>query len=310
MARRGTCPDPRHGTRRQCQHGSSQGRRHRPVPVTPGPSRPGVGRLLPKLDDHTRWALRLARNQAKQLRHTHVGTEHLLTGLVEEDLSLAAQVLTSAGLTTQGCVDRLVQLVGRGGAPTQDDPPFTPRADQAIAQAHRHAISLGRRRIGSEHLLIALLDQPDNGATQLLTHARIPVEALRDRLQAALQGVVLPPHTRPSVYLSYTRPDDRHLAGRLADHLADHDIEVVEAVHHADHLLVLIGPQWTLREPMPDEFESALRHYVRVVPVLVDGAPLPDVEPFNLPTFRLVPELHHETFRQDVTRLVEALEAI
>ncbi|WP_309112135.1 Clp protease N-terminal domain-containing protein [Saccharothrix sp.] len=258
-------------------------------------------------DDHTRQAVRLARSQARQLRHQRVGTEHLLAGLVEEDLSLAAQVLTSAGLTTPGCVDHLVEIAGRGGAPSPGDPPFTARAEQAMEQARHHAVSLGHRRAGTEHLLIALLDQPDSGAVQLLTRARIEVEDVRDRLQAALHGLVLPPHTRPAVYLSYARPDDRHLAGRLADHLADHDIEVVETVHRADHLLALISPLWTLREPMPAEFESALRYYVRVVPVLVDDAPMPDVEPFNLATFRQVLELHHETFRQDVEHLVEAL---
>jgi ATP-dependent Clp protease ATP-binding subunit ClpC len=172
--------------------------------------------VVAKLDDHARQALRLARDQARQLRHGHVGTEHLLIGLVEEDVGLAAQVLTSAGLTTQGCVDHLVQLVGRGGAPTPDEPPFTTRADQAVDQAHRHSVSLGYRRIGTEHLLIALLDQPDSGAARLLTGARVSVEDLRDRLQAALHGLVLPPRTRPAAYLSYARPEDRHQAGRLA----------------------------------------------------------------------------------------------
>lgn len=65
--------------------------------------------MLAKLDDHTRRVILLAREQARRLRHPRVGIEHLLTGLVEEDLNLAAQVLTSAGLTTQRCVDHLVR---------------------------------------------------------------------------------------------------------------------------------------------------------------------------------------------------------
>ncbi|MEU7531002.1 Clp protease N-terminal domain-containing protein [Saccharothrix sp. NPDC042600] len=260
-----------------------------------------------KLDDHTRRAVDLARALAAQLRHRRVGTEHLLVGLVEEDLGLAAHVLTSAGLTTSSCVDHLVAAAGRGGEPTPGDPPFTERADRAVERAGRHAVALGRRRTGTEHLLIALLDQPDCGAVALLSRARVPVEDLRGRLQAALHGLVLPPRTRPAVYLSYARPEDLHLAGRLTDHLAEHDVEVVGAVHQADHLLVLVSPQWTLRAPMPAEFDSALRHYVRVVPVLVDDAPMPDVEPLNLPTFRQVLELRHESFRRDVQRLVEAL---
>ncbi|CAL9414275.1 hypothetical protein SUDANB95_01710 [Actinosynnema sp. ALI-1.44] len=189
-----------------------------------------------KLDDHPRRAVDLARARAAQLRHRRVGTEHLLVGLVEEDLGLAAQVLTSAGLTTSSCVDHLA-AAGRPGRGAEPGRPALHRTGQ-----------------------------PRGGAGR----------AARGRL-------VLPPRTRPAVYLSYARPEDLHLAGRLTDHLAEHGVEVVGAVHQADHLLVLVSPQWTLRAPMPD------------------------VGPLNLPTFRQVLELRHESFRRDVQRLVEAL---
>ncbi|HEY5544635.1 MAG TPA: Clp protease N-terminal domain-containing protein [Gemmatimonadaceae bacterium] len=56
--------------------------------------------------------LELAMSEARELRHSYVGTEHLLLGLMREEKGIAAQVLTSKGLTVTGVRDEVVRLLG------------------------------------------------------------------------------------------------------------------------------------------------------------------------------------------------------
>jgi len=146
------------------------------------------------------------------------------------------------------------------------------------------------------------------------------------------------------IFISYRRDESRHAAGRLADDLGqifgtDHifrDIEGIElgvefakslekALAACSVMLVLIGPQWL---DMPDrkhggrrldqaddwirqEVATALRRDVRVVPVLLEGATLPDASelPADIRSLvgRQAMELSDVRWRGDLQRLVDAL---
>lgn len=56
--------------------------------------------------------LELSMSEARDLNHSYVGTEHLLLGLLREERGIAAQVLTSMGITTTGVRDEVVRLLG------------------------------------------------------------------------------------------------------------------------------------------------------------------------------------------------------
>lgn len=143
-----------------------------------------------------------------------------------------------------------------------------------------------------------------------------------------------------SVFLSYRRADAPYAAGRLADRLGERfelfmDIDIAPGLHfgHAlndavascDVMLVLIGRSWIgaldgdgarrLEDPrdwVVQEIEAALARDVTVIPVLVDGAPMP--APHELPPrleslgFRQAINLRHESFATDITTLVTAIE--
>lgn len=152
--------------------------------------------------------------------------------------------------------------------------------------------------------------------------------------------------TTRAVFLSYRREETRHIAGRLADRLTERlgstqvfmDVDTIEPgadfaaaiareVASCDVLIALIGPIWsTIADPRgrrrlddPDDFvvleiQAALEREIRVIPVLVDGAVMPDR--YDLPkglqglTLRNAVRLDHETFRSDVTTLLDAVERI
>jgi tetratricopeptide (TPR) repeat protein len=154
------------------------------------------------------------------------------------------------------------------------------------------------------------------------------------------------PGTKRAVFLSYRRAETRHIAGRLADRLGERlgstrvfmDVDTIEpgadvraaiarAVASCDVLIALIGPTWSTiadqqgrrRLDDPDDFvvleiRAALERQIQVIPVLVDGAVMPDRQglPEGLQSLagRNAVRLDHVTFRSDVARLLEAVDRI
>src|SRR3712207_4342367 len=79
-----------------------------------------------------RVAVVLAQEQARQLRHNHIGTEHLLLGLLAEGEGIAARALASAGITLDTARAEIQQIVGCGTATPKGHIPFTPRAKKVM----------------------------------------------------------------------------------------------------------------------------------------------------------------------------------
>ena len=79
--------------------------------------------------------LELAMSEARSLRHSYVGTEHLLLGLMREERGIAAQVLTSTGLTIDGVRAEVIRLLGEplpNGRPS-DESGAVQRSDMETA---------------------------------------------------------------------------------------------------------------------------------------------------------------------------------
>ncbi len=144
----------------------------------------------------------------------------------------------------------------------------------------------------------------------------------------------------PDIFVCYRRDDSAGYAGRLYDHLSAElgdphvfmDVDAIppgedfrkvleERVGRCDVLLAIIGRRWVpkLRDAATDdsdyvriEIETALNLGIKVIPVLVDGADMP--QPSDLPAtlqplaFRQAVDLRQGTFQADVGRLIERLD--
>jgi YVTN family beta-propeller protein len=149
-----------------------------------------------------------------------------------------------------------------------------------------------------------------------------------------------------AVFLSYRREETRHIAGRLADRLSERigreqvfmDVDTIEAgadftaaiareVASCNVLIALIGPTWLTKVNQrgqrkiddPDdivalEIRAALEREIHVIPVLVDGAVMPNREdlPKGLQDLirRTAVRLDHDTFHSDITILLNAVDRI
>jgi ATP-dependent Clp protease ATP-binding subunit ClpA len=159
-----TYPIPRAGSHRGGRATSGRRRPTRAVgDATTGPAR---------LTRGARNALLLAQEEARALKHTHVGSEHILLGLLREEHGLAARLLASLGITLAEVHDQVVQLAGEGKEVTTGHLPFTPEVKDALETAHREAQLIHHDYVGTEHVLLSLLLQDKGTAARILRNSR------------------------------------------------------------------------------------------------------------------------------------------
>ena len=123
-------------------------------------------------------ALNQAINSAQVLGHTYVGSEHLLLGLLRVGSGVAASVLTSSGVTAEGIEEEMRKNIGVG-TPTRLSPDyFTPRAKRVIESAIAGCAATGKKFVGTEHILIAILSEGESFAIKFLSELGVDVQAL------------------------------------------------------------------------------------------------------------------------------------
>ena len=141
-------------------------------------------------------AIRLAQENAAQLGHSYVGSEHLLLGLASQEYSPAANALRRAGADSQKLRLGIAQRVGIGVPARSLHQGLTPRCCQAIRGAVGESRRLGQQAVNSEHLLLGLLGERESSACQLLKECGVDLETLKGAVTASLGGEELPGRTR------------------------------------------------------------------------------------------------------------------
>lgn len=133
-------------------------------------------------------AISLASSEAQKLGQNYVGTEHLLLGLLKLNQGLAIIVLQKRGLEYQAVKDLIVQKTQEGG--TIDKPsgtiPTTPRFKKVLALAQKSSKRLEHSYVGTEHLLIGLLEEGQGVAVEILNSYDIEIDDVIDDVMAEL----------------------------------------------------------------------------------------------------------------------------
>ena len=121
-----------------------------------------------RFTDRARRAICLAQEEALLLRHDHVGTEHLLLGLLDEGEGVAAKALESLGVSREAVRAQVEEIIGHGTNPPAGQVAFTASAKKVLELSLREALALGHHYIGTEHLLLGLLRERDGVAARVL----------------------------------------------------------------------------------------------------------------------------------------------
>jgi len=132
-----------------------------------------------KFSERARRVLTIAQEEARNLNHSYIGTEHILLGLVREEEGVAAKVLTNLGIGLGKVRSAVEFIIGRGEKPGTGETGLTPRAKKVIELAIDEARQLGHNYIGTEHLLLGLLREGEGVASSVLDSFGITLERAR-----------------------------------------------------------------------------------------------------------------------------------
>ncbi len=132
-------------------------------------------------------ALLLAKKAAQSLRHTYIGTEHILIGLLQEKDGTAGRILEEFHVEE----GRLFELIQKLIAPPdtlemERTPKYSPRARRLIESAVSEASAQKEEKAGTEHMLLAMLKETDSVATRLLHTMGVNIQKLYVSVLAAM----------------------------------------------------------------------------------------------------------------------------
>jgi ATP-dependent Clp protease ATP-binding subunit ClpC len=126
--------------------------------------------------------VRRAGEEARELRHSFVGTEHILLALASEPESRAAQVLASFGVSHAQVRTAVVRMMGVGIEAPEGELAFTGPAEDVIDRARREASIRDDPEVGTDHMLLALLHKRDGAATRILLQLDVDPTDIRSAL--------------------------------------------------------------------------------------------------------------------------------
>jgi ATP-dependent Clp protease ATP-binding subunit ClpC len=132
-----------------------------------------------KFSERARRVLTIAQEEARNLNHSYIGTEHILLGLVREEEGVAARVLINLGIGLGKVRSAVEFIIGRGEKPGSGETGLTPRAKKVIELAIDEARQMGHNYIGTEHLLLGLLREGEGVASSVLDSFGITLERAR-----------------------------------------------------------------------------------------------------------------------------------
>lgn len=141
---------------------------------------PGMSAMHLEKNMSLRRSMLLAAQVAESLHHEHIGTEHLLIGMVEEEEGAAGIVLRNLGVDSPKARQELRRMVPAAARTVKSgERPLTPQAEDAFEIAAEEAHKLQHASIGTGHLLFGLLGVKAGLAYQILSIIKVDLIEIR-----------------------------------------------------------------------------------------------------------------------------------
>ena len=132
--------------------------------------------------ENARDVMSRARQEAQKFGHDHIGTEHILLGLIEVKTGIAADILSHRAVDLRHAKTQVEKLVKHGSGCEEmsyGTLPQTKHAQHVLTDAVKEARALKHDHIGTEHLLLGLLYEKDCIATEVLTNLGLKLDDIR-----------------------------------------------------------------------------------------------------------------------------------
>jgi quinol monooxygenase YgiN len=144
--------------------------------------------MFERYTERARRVLFFARYEASQLGSAVINSEHLLLGLLREGKGITNRIFEEARLDSLAVHVEIGDVApDRPRIATSVEIPIAPDAKAALQHAAHESDRLRHAHIGTEHLLLGLLSQPESVAGAILTRAGLTLESVRESILAALR---------------------------------------------------------------------------------------------------------------------------
>ncbi|MCG5450238.1 Clp protease N-terminal domain-containing protein [Micromonospora hortensis] len=144
----------------------------------------GFSRFTPR----ARNVVMASQEEARASGNAEIGPEHLVLGLLAEPEGLAARVMAGRGATPEAVREAVDAVLPPRAEQVPDLIPYDARGKKALELTFREALRLGHNYIGTEHMLLALLEQEDGAG--VLTNLGLDKTTVEADLAAALAAAV------------------------------------------------------------------------------------------------------------------------
>jgi hypothetical protein len=150
-----------------------------PVHIQPGGESKLADETMSNFTPRATQVLALARREAGRLHHDVISTEHLLLGLIALGQGVAVNVLGKMGLDLETVRAEVEKLVGTAPEQVKGNIPYTPRVKKVLALASKQAKALNHTYVGTEHILLGILQEGGGVASQVLRNLGVDLEKTR-----------------------------------------------------------------------------------------------------------------------------------
>ena len=121
----------------------------------------------------------LAQEEARRMGHNFVGTEQLLLGVIGQRHGIGGRALAQLNITLKKTRKEIEKYIGRGTGFVASEIPFTPRAKRVLEMSIHEGQDLGVNYVGTEHVLLSLINEADGIAMRTLDKLRVNIPKLR-----------------------------------------------------------------------------------------------------------------------------------
>ncbi|MGD8814350.1 MAG: Clp protease N-terminal domain-containing protein, partial [Anaerolineales bacterium] len=175
---------------------------------------------MERFTQRARRVLSLAHEEAENLNHNYIGTEHLLLGLIREEGGVAGRVLRELGLDTARVKETVQRLTGIGRH-TGGSVDLAPGTEKVLQQAVEEARRMNHHYIGTEHILLGLIRQGEGIGNDVLRRLGITPEQVRRQTRRILQEGPSRRSTRKPATTSKEKQTKTPLLDQLATNLSN-----------------------------------------------------------------------------------------
>ena len=124
-------------------------------------------------------AVDIAMRMSKSMHHNYIGTEHILLGLLKEGTGVASQVLKENGVELDKVLELIEELIAPA-SPTVllESEGYSPRAERVLENAAKEAVRFHSEKVGTEHILLAMVKETDCVASRLLNTLSVNIQKM------------------------------------------------------------------------------------------------------------------------------------